>query len=238
MNFKILLTKEKRLQMISIIVALAGLIIPYYFTSGSLYGFKLSNSSLGGPLLFTGWGFICLIFIAAAAYCVMVGQNFALPVAGVVCLFAYFKWNIVFAYGLSTRLGAWVFLIGGLMLTGIGGYLTFLDYKSGNLNFRVFSNSIVKIGGSSPVMNNAMWSCPKCGTRNNTNFCSNCGEKKPTPQYAQPVQSDIWVCPNCGAKNRGNVCGACGNPKQNQQIQQSVQQAQQQIPIEDVKPLF
>lgn len=28
---------------------------------------------------------------------------------------------------------------------------------------------------------NALWECPRCGMENDTNFCSNCGEKKPNP---------------------------------------------------------
>lgn len=43
------------------------------------------------------------------------------------------------------------------------------------------------------------WKC-SCGTVNNGNFCSNCGAKKP---------EGAWVC-TCGTSNTGNFCSGCG----------------------------
>ncbi len=50
------------------------------------------------------------------------------------------------------------------------------------------------------------WKCPSCGTMNTTNFCSNCGEKKPAPPAS-------WKCSNCGAENTTNFCSNCGAKK-------------------------
>ena len=53
------------------------------------------------------------------------------------------------------------------------------------------------------------WSC-SCGQSNITsNFCPNCGTKKPEPKAA-----DSWDCPNCGAKGiTAKFCGECGAKK-------------------------
>ncbi len=48
------------------------------------------------------------------------------------------------------------------------------------------------------------WIC-SCGAKNTGNFCSNCGNKKPSPAGA-------WVC-SCGAENKGKFCSNCGNKK-------------------------
>ncbi len=49
------------------------------------------------------------------------------------------------------------------------------------------------------------WTCPKCGSVNNGNFCGTCGEKKP--------DNGKWICPKCGAENASNFCGTCGEKK-------------------------
>lgn len=48
------------------------------------------------------------------------------------------------------------------------------------------------------------WTCDACGTTNTTNFCGNCGAKKP---------SDEWECPACGYSNTTNFCANCGQQK-------------------------
>ena len=48
------------------------------------------------------------------------------------------------------------------------------------------------------------WTCPSCGNVNTGNFCSNCGEKKPSSE---------WVCGNCGQINTTNFCSNCGTRK-------------------------
>ena len=50
------------------------------------------------------------------------------------------------------------------------------------------------------------WTC-SCGTTNTSNFCMNCGSKKPAP-----VQSDSWTC-SCGTTNTGNFCMNCGSKR-------------------------
>ena len=46
------------------------------------------------------------------------------------------------------------------------------------------------------------WTC-SCGTVNNGNFCSNCGQPKPRTD---------WTC-SCGTVNSGNFCSNCGKPR-------------------------
>ncbi|SFC19929.1 SPFH domain-containing protein [Butyrivibrio sp. YAB3001] len=50
----------------------------------------------------------------------------------------------------------------------------------------------------------AGWTC-SCGTANNGNFCTNCGQPRPAAN---------WTC-SCGAVNSGNFCTNCGSPRQN-----------------------
>ncbi len=49
------------------------------------------------------------------------------------------------------------------------------------------------------------WTCPKCGTTNQGNFCTNCGS--PNPANAK------WICPKCHTENSGNFCINCGEKK-------------------------
>ena len=53
--------------------------------------------------------------------------------------------------------------------------------------------------------------CPACGTQvpGNSNFCPNCGGKKPEPKPA----ADSWKCPECGAMTTGKFCPECGAKK-------------------------
>ncbi len=46
------------------------------------------------------------------------------------------------------------------------------------------------------------WTC-SCGTVNTGNFCSNCGQKKPSAD---------WTC-SCGTVNSGKFCSNCGSPR-------------------------
>ncbi len=48
------------------------------------------------------------------------------------------------------------------------------------------------------------WVCSVCGTENTTNFCGNCGAKKPSGE---------WTCPDCGHLNTTNFCSNCGRQK-------------------------
>ena len=52
------------------------------------------------------------------------------------------------------------------------------------------------------------WDCPQCGTRGITsNFCPNCGQKKPAPEAG-------WICPQCGQQGiTSNFCPNCGTKK-------------------------
>lgn len=52
--------------------------------------------------------------------------------------------------------------------------------------------------------NRTSWKC-SCGTENTTNFCANCGGKK-------PEKGGSWAC-SCGSENQGKFCTNCGKPK-------------------------
>ena len=52
------------------------------------------------------------------------------------------------------------------------------------------------------------WNCTACGhTGITTNFCPNCGAKKPDPNAG-------WICPDCGQRDiKTNFCPNCGHKK-------------------------
>jgi membrane protease subunit (stomatin/prohibitin family) len=52
------------------------------------------------------------------------------------------------------------------------------------------------------------WNCVVCGQQNiNSNFCPNCGAKR-------PVTDAGWICPDCGQKDiKTNFCPNCGHKK-------------------------
>lgn len=58
---------------------------------------------------------------------------------------------------------------------------------------------------AAPVTPAAGWTCPKCGTANTGNFCTNCGEANPA--------NAKWICPKCNTENTGNFCNNCGEKK-------------------------
>ncbi|MCR5627028.1 MAG: SPFH domain-containing protein [Lachnospiraceae bacterium] len=59
---------------------------------------------------------------------------------------------------------------------------------------------------AAPVQNAApaagAWTC-QCGTSNTGNFCSNCGQPRPSAD---------WTC-KCGTVNSGKFCSNCGSPR-------------------------
>lgn len=63
-------------------------------------------------------------------------------------------------------------------------------------------------GTSSPAQPEApkTWDCVKCGTKGiTTNFCPNCGEKRP---------AEAWNCPDCGTTGiTSNFCPNCGKKR-------------------------
>ncbi len=52
------------------------------------------------------------------------------------------------------------------------------------------------------AQNAGSWTC-SCGTTNTGNFCSNCGQKRPSAD---------WTC-SCGTVNSGKFCSNCGSPR-------------------------
>lgn len=68
-----------------------------------------------------------------------------------------------------------------------------------------FSGASVGAGASAANASGAnSWTCPKCGTMNTGNFCTNCGTKKPVndkkhcPNCGHEVPENARFCPNCG----------------------------------------
>ena len=55
---------------------------------------------------------------------------------------------------------------------------------------------------AAPEAPSGEWTCPRCGSANDGNFCPNCGLARP------------WLCPGCGRENPSdnNFCPNCGTP--------------------------
>ena len=49
------------------------------------------------------------------------------------------------------------------------------------------------------------WICPNCNAERTTDFCPDCGTKKP--------ETTEWICPNCGTTNTSRFCANCGTAK-------------------------
>ena len=62
-------------------------------------------------------------------------------------------------------------------------------------NHSTYSNTDISLDDS--------WVCDECGTKNQTNFCGNCGAKKP---------DEKWIC-ECGSVNEAIYCPNCGKRK-------------------------
>lgn len=63
------------------------------------------------------------------------------------------------------------------------------------------------VSASALASDEASWTCPTCGTQNNTgNFCGNCGSGRPA--------SDSWTCPTCGTSGlTTDFCTNCGTAR-------------------------
>ena len=90
---------------------------------------------------------------------------------------------------------------GGMM--GVMGMNAMMNMGGNLMNSYGTPQQQAPMGGAAPGAGG--WACPKCGTTNTTNFCSNCGEKKPAPP-------ESWTC-SCGAVNTTNFCSNCGAKK-------------------------
>ena len=71
----------------------------------------------------------------------------------------------------------------------------------------ITSNFCPNCGAKKPQMV-AGWTCPQCSLPNITsNFCPNCGSKKP--------ESQTWNCPECGSFGiNGRFCPNCGHKRE------------------------
>lgn len=94
--------------------------------------------------------------------------------------------------------------------SGSGGNSIVGDVVGATVAMGAISPMLEKVGGamqgfgtSDKIEKNDSnaWTC-NCGAVNSGNFCSSCGNPKPT----------VWVC-SCGAKNSGKFCTECGSPK-------------------------
>lgn len=71
------------------------------------------------------------------------------------------------------------------------------------------SKEVVGAMNGAPVVENktpVLWNCPNCKTSGiSSNFCPNCGQKKP---------AEDWDCPNCGTTGiTTNFCPNCGRKR-------------------------
>lgn len=100
---------------------------------------------------------------------------------------------------------------GGSGLGDIAGLGVALGAMGGVVNMTKDALNPVFSGITTPASDAAApaggWSCA-CGRTNITsNFCLDCGAKKPVPQNG-------WTCPSCGASNiTSNFCPDCGAKK-------------------------
>lgn len=100
---------------------------------------------------------------------------------------------------------------GGSGLGDIAGLGVALGAMGGVVNMTKDALNPVFSGITQPAPDTGVptggWSCA-CGRTNITsNFCPDCGARKPTPQSG-------WTCPNCGAANiTSNFCPDCGEKK-------------------------
>ena len=127
--------------------------------------------------------------------------------------------------------------VGGSMLGDIAGLGVTLGAMGGVIGMTKDAMApMMQIGAqaAAPVVNG--WNCT-CGQTNITsNFCPNCGNKKPEPQTGwncvacgqqninsnfcpncgakRPVTDAGWICPDCGQKDiKTNFCPNCGHKK-------------------------
>ena len=80
-----------------------------------------------------------------------------------------------------------------------GAAMGFMGMNAAQASGGINANALFSQGQSNG------WTCPKCGTINHGNFCTNCGS-------ANPIHAK-WICPKCGTENSGNFCINCGEKK-------------------------
>lgn len=78
-----------------------------------------------------------------------------------------------------------------------------------------------------PVEKPDTWIC-SCGTENDQNFCSSCGQPKPS---ANDKHDNEWICPDCGTTNTEKFCSNCGHAHDEQKTStETVSNETQYIP--------
>lgn len=94
---------------------------------------------------------------------------------------------------------AWIVMLVGMFVGTI-----ILIVKTSRNDFR-----IVILEDNTPVVYSGRmlgnWNCT-CGRVNISNYCTNCGNKRPMVER--------WTCSRCGYLSYWNFCGKCGSPKQ------------------------
>ena len=125
-DLNVLKSKKNMPVTISLLVILVSLFIPYYFVPKSW----LSSFQLGGILLITGFGVFLLFATLACAFCLIKGFSLPIPILAIVAIIGFFTYGSeVFKWGIGVKLGAWVLLVGGIMLLVTSLMRVNEDYK-------------------------------------------------------------------------------------------------------------
>ena len=103
--------------------------------------------------------------------------------------------------------GAMMGFMGLGMAGAVGGSNAVDLYNQGELQKAQNAAHVQSSPQASMASHVQSWTCA-CGTTNTSNFCMQCGAKKPV----STTDTNAWTC-TCGTSNTGKFCTECGAPK-------------------------